>query len=129
MSKIPSDLLYTKEHEWVRLEGEEAVIGITDYAQSELGDITFVELPNAGDEVKKSDTLSTIESVKAASDIYAPVSGKIVKVNQVLQDNPERINKSPYFDGWICCISIVGAVDQESFMDADEYKRYLEESK
>ncbi|MFH1552872.1 MAG: glycine cleavage system protein GcvH [Candidatus Omnitrophota bacterium] len=125
---IPQELKYTKDHEWVRLEGSEAVFGITDYAQSELGDITFVELPVAS-EVKRSESFATVESVKAASDIYAPVSGKVVGVNEILQDKPETINQSPYGEGWICRISVADTSELNDLMDAAAYEKYLEESK
>ena len=125
---VPKDLRYTKEHEWVRIEGDEAVFGITDYAQSELGDITFVELPGKDNEVKKSESFSTVESVKAANDIYAPLSGKVLDVNTSLEDTPELINQSPYEDGWICRVKIADTAEQESLMNAGDYAKYLEES-
>ncbi|MGD2279047.1 MAG: glycine cleavage system protein GcvH [Candidatus Omnitrophota bacterium] len=125
---IPKDLKYTKEHEWARIEGDEAVFGITDYAQSELGDITFVELPAKDNEVKKSESFSTVESVKAASDVYAPLSGKILDVNSSLEDTPELINQSPYENGWICRVKIADIAEQENLMSAGDYEKYLEES-
>ena len=125
---VPEDLKYTKEHEWIKIEGDEAVFGITDHAQSELGDITFVELPEAGKEIKRSESFATVESVKAASDIYAPLSGSITEVNNALQDSPETINQSPYEEGWICRVKILNAAEEESLMDAAAYKKYLEES-
>ena len=124
---IPKDLKYTKEHEWVKVEGNEAVMGITDHAQAELGDITFVELPQNEREVKQFESLSTLESVKAASDIYAPVSGKITKVNDALENNPELLNQSPYKDGWICRMSFSDAGELDGLMDADAYEAYIEE--
>jgi len=125
---IPEELKYTKEHEWVRIDGEEVVFGITDHAQSELGDITFVELPENGTEIKKSESMSTVESVKAASDIYAPVSGKIVEVNQALESSPEVINASPYGDGWLCRVSVSDTSEIEGLMSAEDYGKFLEES-
>lgn len=125
---IPGDLKYTKEHEWVKIEGDEAVVGITDHAQSQLGDITFVELPDVGKEIKQSDSFATVESVKAASDVYAPVSGRIVSVNEALQDAPETINRSPYGDGWICRISLAGKGGADSLMDGAAYEAYLKEA-
>lgn len=125
---VPKDLKYTKEHEWARIEGDEAVFGITDYAQSELGDITFVELPAKDNEVKRSESFSTVESVKAASDIYAPLSGKVLDANASLENTPELINQSPYEDGWICRVKIADTKEQESLMSADDYEKYLEES-
>ncbi len=126
---IPEDLKYTKDHEWVRIEGSEVVIGITDYAQSALGDITFVELPDEGGEVKMSDTFATVESVKAASDIYAPLTGKITAANGALEDTPELINQSPYGDGWICRIAATDASEEKVLLDAAAYGQFLEESK
>ena len=126
---VPKELKYTKEHEWVRIEDNEAVFGITDHAQAELGDITFIELPDVGREVQQSDDVSTVESVKAASDIYAPLSGKILEVNESLQDSPEMMNESPYEKGWICRISIVDITERDGLMDAESYEKYLEENK
>ena len=110
------ELKYTKDHEWVKLEGKEAVIGITDHAQSELGDITFVDLPKSGKHV---------ESVKAASEVYSPVSGEVLLVNESLNDEPEKINSSPYEDGWICRIAVSDISELENFMDEAEYQAYL----
>jgi len=125
---IPKDLRYTKEHEWVRMEGEEAVIGITDHAQSEMGDITFVELPQIDKEVKQSAGLATVESIKAASDIYAPLSGRVIAVNEALEGSPEVINQAPYDTGWICRVSVTNPSEMDSLMDADAYEQYLEAS-
>ena len=125
---IPNDLKYTKEHEWVKVEGDTATVGITDHAQSELGDITFVDLPAAGKELKQSDSLATVESVKAASDVYSPVSGKVAGVNEALRDAPEKINQSPYEDGWICKVSVTNKADLDKLMDAAAYDKYLKES-
>ncbi|MFH1665872.1 MAG: glycine cleavage system protein GcvH [Candidatus Omnitrophota bacterium] len=123
---IPEDLKYTKEHEWVRIEGDEAVIGITDHAQSELGDITFVELPKIGSSVKQSGSIATVESVKAASDIYAPLSGKVIEANFALEDKPESINRSAYGDGWICRIKAADLSEAGRLMDSKAYAEYLE---
>ncbi len=125
---IPQDLKYTKEHEWVRIEGSEAVFGITDHAQSQLGDITFVELPRAGRDIRQSESFATVESVKAASDVYAPVSGRILKVNESLQDKPEIINQSPYGEGWFCRVSMSDAGEGAGLMDAAAYEAYVKES-
>lgn len=129
MKMAPKELKYTKEHEWVKLEGEEALIGITFYAQMQLGDITFVELPAKGKEVKQSESIAVVESVKAASDVYSPVSGKIVEVNEALRDAPETINKSPFDEGWICRISVNDAGELKNLMDAAAYENYLKELK
>ncbi|NQT90187.1 MAG: glycine cleavage system protein GcvH [Candidatus Omnitrophica bacterium] len=123
---IPENLLYTKEHEWARLEGSQATVGITDYAQSSLGDITFIELPKAGDEMEQSKALATVESVKAASDVYAPLSGNIVKVNEDLEASPELINQSPYENGWFAVIEIANEKEKEGLMSASDYKAYVE---
>lgn len=123
---IPDKLFYTKEHEWVRIEGNLATSGITDYAQSSLGDITFVELPRPGDRVAQFKELATVESVKAASDVYAPVSGKVVKVNGELLDSPEFINQSPYERGWLAVIEIEDEKEKANLLSDSDYKRLLE---
>ncbi|MFC1549031.1 glycine cleavage system protein GcvH [Candidatus Omnitrophota bacterium] len=125
---IPQDLKYTKEHEWVRIDGDKAIIGITDHAQSALGDITFIELPEKGKDIKQSEGISILESVKAASDIYAPLSGTIEEVNESLESSPEIINSSPYEDGWICKINMANVSEQDKLMDAGMYEQFLKES-
>ena len=124
---IPDDLRYTKMHEWVRMGGNEAVFGITDHAQSQLGDVTFIELPDVGSEARQSESLATVESVKAASDVYAPLSGKIISVNEVLQDKPELVNQSPYGEGWICRVEVKDASEYDTLLDASGYTKHLEE--
>jgi len=124
---IQDNLLYTKEHEWIRTEGNLARMGITDYAQSLLGDITFVELPRAGEIHKQFDELATVESVKALSSIYAPISGKIVKVNDEIKDKPETINQSPYDKGWIAVIEIEDAKEKDNLLTPSRYGEYLKE--
>jgi glycine cleavage system H protein len=123
----PKDLRFTKTHEWVRVEGNEATVGITDHAQEELGDITFVELPEIGAEYSRFDPMSAIESVKAASDIYAPVAGKVIAVNESLENSPEKINQSSYGDGWIARLALRDPKDLYELMDAEAYDAYLEE--
>ena len=123
---IPENLKYTKGHEWVKIENDQAVFGITEHAQSELGDITFVEVPEKGTTVKQFETLSVVESVKAASDIYAPLSGNIIEDNEKLLNAPELINKSPYEEGRICKIKISDPAQISNLMDAKAYKEYLE---
>ena len=103
---IPKGLLYTKDHEWAKIEGDIAVIGITDHAQNQLGELTFVELPDVGKEVKQKGELAVVESSKAASDVYSPVTGKVVEVNKALQTKPETVNDECYGSGWICKIQI-----------------------
>ena len=123
---IPDDLYYTKDHEWVRIERKMGVVGITDYAQKKLREIIYVELPNVNTKVKQKETIATIESVKATSDVYSPISGKIVEVNIRLADNPELINESPYEDGWIAKIEISDEKELDNLMEPDEYRRYIE---
>ena len=123
--EIPKNLKYTDEHEWVFVEDNIATIGITDYAQGELGDIVFVELPAVDDEVQQMDPFGTIEAVKAVSDIFAPVSGKIVEVNEMLQDQPELINQSPYDDGWMIKIQFSDKSELESLLSDDGYKELI----
>ncbi len=122
-NEVRDDLKYTKSHEWVRVKGKQATIGITDHAQSELTDIVFVELPAVGKEVKKGDELCVVESVKSVSEVYAPVSGKIVAVNQKLDDAPELINKSPYSDGWMVEIEVKNPTEVTGLLDASAYKK------
>ena len=117
---------YTEEHEWVRLEGDTATVGITNFAQQELGDITFVDPPDMGKTVKKGEDLCVVESVKAASDIYAPVGGTVATVNTNLDDTPEMINDAPESDGWICTLSGVDATDFEGLMTAAQYAEFCQ---
>lgn len=119
------DLKFTKEHEWVKTEGEIAVVGISDYAQKELGDVVYVELPSMGDAIEKGDACANIESVKAVSDIYSPVTGEIVQVNESLGDKPEIVNKDPYGDGWVFKIRMNDSSELEALMDANAYDEYL----
>ena len=123
----PDDLKYTKDHEWIRLSGNKGLVGITDHAQSELGDITFIELPTLGQNVAPTDTIASIESVKAASDIYAPLGGSISKINENLTDTPELINQSPYDTGWICEIDNINLDTAQTLMNAHAYQEYLKE--
>ncbi len=123
---IPEGLLYTKEHEWVKVEGDTAIMGITDYAQNSLGDITFIELPEKGAESKQSEAIATVESVKAASDVYAPLSGTVEKVNEALADAPELVNQSPYDKGWFVEIKIKDLREKDALMDVSDYKNYVE---
>ena len=119
-------LYYTDQHEWVRVDGDIAVTGISDHAQELLGEITYVELPEVGFEVNKGSEIAVVESSKAASDVYAPVSGKVVEVNETLESAPELINDDCYEDGWICKIKMADASDVESLMDSSEYEAFLE---
>ncbi|MFH2107079.1 MAG: glycine cleavage system protein GcvH [Chrysiogenia bacterium] len=119
------NLFFSKDHEWLRVEGDMAVVGITEYAQHELGDVVFVDLPAVGKELKKGDPGANIESVKAVSDVYAPVSGKIVEVNQNLSNAPVLINQEPFAAGWIFKISMTQASELQELMDAKKYDEYL----
>ncbi|MCK5459350.1 MAG: glycine cleavage system protein GcvH [Thermoplasmatales archaeon] len=120
---MKEDLKYTKSHEWIKIKDDIAVVGITDHAQAELTDIVFVELPEAGKEVKRGKEICVVESVKSVSEIYAPVSGKIVKVNSKLEDSPEIINESPYDDGWLVELEISDKSEVDSLLDVAEYKK------
>lgn len=125
MSDIREDLKYTENHEWIKIKGDTAQVGITDYAQSELTDIVFVELPEVGKELKKGDELCIVESVKSVSEIYAPVSGKVSKINDKLEDAPETINESPYDEGWLVEIKIADESEKNSLLDAESYKKSI----
>src|SRR5205814_7808094 len=127
--EFPEGLRYSKEHEWVQVEGNTATIGITEFAQEELGDIVYVELPEIGEKVVKDDPFGAVESVKAVSDVYAPVSGAVLEVNDVLPDNPETINDDPYGDGWLIRVELSDADDLKDLMDADEYAEYVAQQK
>jgi len=123
--EVRTDLKYTETHEWLKLKGNVAKVGITDHAQSELTDIVFVELPAVGKEIKKGEELCIVESVKSVSEIYAPVSGKVIKVNKQLEDTPETINKSPYDDGWLVEIEVKNKVEVDNLLNADSYKKMI----
>ncbi|MBC1807317.1 glycine cleavage system protein GcvH [Listeria sp. FSL L7-0993] len=123
---LPKDLLYTEEHEWVKADGGSYVIGITDFAQDQLGDIVFVELPEVGDTVTKGDSIGSIESVKTVSDFYAPVTGKVVAVNETLEDEPELINSNPYDTGWILKLEEVEEAEVTALLSSDDYEKVLD---
>ena len=122
---VPEELQYTRSHEWVRTEDDTATIGITDYAQEELGDIVFVELPEEGATFDAGDSFGTVESVKAVSDLYTPVGGEVVEVNEALNDNPEKINEDPYGDGWMIKLRLSG--EGAGLLSASDYEQLLEE--
>ncbi len=126
MSNIPGDLLYTKEDEWIRVEGETATIGITDYAQDSLSDIVFLELPEVGDSFSVEDVFGTVESVKAAADLYMPLDGKVLEMNEALLDAPEIINSEPYTEGWMIKISIDDSSQLDSLMSPEDYTEYCD---
>lgn len=119
---IPDNLKYTKDHEWVRLEGETAIVGITDYAQGELGDIIFVEYPSTGDSFPRGDTFGTVEAVKTVADLFMPLSGEILAVNSELEDAPEKVNNDPYGEGWMIEIQVAEMTEVEELFDAASYR-------
>jgi len=123
---IPQGLYFTKEHEWIKIDSDKGIIGITDYAQHALGDVTFVELPKIAKNVKQFQGLATIESVKAASDIFSPLSGEVVEANTKLENNPALVNQSCYSDGWIAKIKIKDALEKNNLMDSAAYKKYVD---
>lgn len=123
---IPEDVKYTESHEWVRQDGEEVVVGVSDYAQHELTDIVFVELPEIGSEVEAGDAICVVESTKVASDVYAPVSGRITAVNEEIVDNPQWVNESPYEDGWLFRIAASDLSPLDGFKTAEEYRPLVE---
>ena len=125
--KIPAELLYSTDHEWVKVENGKAIIGITDFAQDQLGDVVFVEVPEADTEINGGDGLSTIESVKAVSDVYSPTSGKVIEANEELTDAPQLINEDPYGKGWIAVIEISDESELKELLDAEAYKKLLSE--
>jgi glycine cleavage system H protein len=124
---LPKELRYSKEHEWVKTEGNLARIGITDFAQSELGDIVFVELPEVGAEIKADEPFGSVESVKTVSELYAPVSGKIVEVNGELDGSPENVNDSPYEEGWMIVVEMSDEAELEKLLSAEQYEELVSE--
>jgi glycine cleavage system H protein len=124
--KIPADLKYTEDHEWVKVEGDVATVGITDFAQGELGDVVFVEIETEGEELDKGETFGTVEAVKTVSDLFMPVGGEVAEVNEALEDEPEIVNKDPYGKGWMVKIKFSDASELEDLMSADDYKKMIE---
>jgi len=120
-----SNLLFTKEHEWLDIDGDEAQVGITDFAQGELGDIIFVELPEIGDSFNKDDVFGTIEAVKTVADLFMPVSGEIISINNIIEDNPEMINSNPLDDGWIIKIKITDKSEIDTLLDHNKYNELI----
>jgi glycine cleavage system H protein len=127
--EYPDGLKYSKEHEWVLVEDNVAIIGITEFAQHELGDVVYVELPEVGEKIVKDDPFGAVESVKAVSDVFAPVSGTVVEVNDTLPESPETINDDPYGDGWMIKVEITDKDDLKDLMTAEEYAEYIEQQK
>jgi len=124
--KIPAGLKYTQDHEWVRVEGETAFIGVTDFAQGELGDVVFVEIETEGEHLGKGDTFGTVEAVKTVSDLFMPVGGQVVEVNQALADEPELVNKDPYNAGWMIKIIMADVSELDELLSADDYQKMIE---
>lgn len=122
---IPDDLKYTKEHEWIRVEGDHAVVGVTDFAQGELGDVVFIEIETEGETLSRGDTFGTIEAVKTVSDLYMPVDGEVVEVNGELDESPELVNSKPYEDGWMIRIRISDKSQLDDLLSADDYRELI----
>lgn len=125
--KFPKELKYTKEHEWIRVEGDVAYVGITDYAQEQLGDIVFVDIPTVGEELESNEVFGTIEVVKTISDLFLPVAGEILEINEDLESNPELVNKDPYGEGWIIKIKPTAEADFDSLLDVEAYQAVINE--
>ncbi|CAN5779170.1 glycine cleavage system protein GcvH [soil metagenome] len=123
---VPDELRYSTDHEWIRVDGNQVRIGITDYAQDALGDVVFVQIPDVGSAVASGAGISEVESTKSVSDIYAPVAGTIVEVNSELDANPERLNADPYGEGWICTIEVADAAELDALLDAEAYRKLIE---
>ncbi|MDQ0257609.1 glycine cleavage system H protein [Evansella vedderi] len=124
---LPKDLKYSEEHEWVKVEGDKVRIGITDFAQSELGDIVFVELPEVGDEIEADEPFGSVESVKTVSELYAPISGKVVEINEDLEDSPEFVNESPYEKAWMIVVEPSDVSEVDKLMSPEEYEAMIKE--
>ena len=122
---FPSDIMYHPEHTWARLEGDIVVVGISDYAQDQLGEVLYVEMPEVGDEVRQGEVFGSIESAKVVSDLYAPVSGEVVEINEALEDSPELTNESPYEDGWIIKVRIKDKEELNNLLDSEQYQESL----
>jgi len=122
---IPADLKYTEDHEWVRVEGDTATVGVTDFAQGELGDVVFVEIETEGEELDKGETFGTVEAVKTVSDLFMPVGGEVAEVNEELADEPELVNKDPYGKGWMVKIKVADSSELDDLMSADDYEKMV----
>ncbi len=127
MATTPEDLSYTKDHEWVRIKGDTATIGITDHAQNQLGDVVYVELPKIGDSFEIAEPFGSVESVKAVSEIYMPLGGSVTEVNESLNDSPERVNEDPYGEGWMIAIKMENPSQVDGLLSAAEYEDYIKE--
>lgn len=126
MANTPEDNRYAKSHEYIHVEGDTGTIGITDYAQKELGDVVFVELPKVGSQLEMGDELGSIESVKAVSELFSPVTGEVIEVNEALADKPELVNTDPYGDGWMVKVKLSDATEADELMGAEEYEEYVQ---
>jgi glycine cleavage system H protein len=124
--KVPANLKYTQDHEWARMEGAEAVVGVTDYAQSQLGDVVYIELPRVGEVVARGDVIGTIEAVKTVADIFSPVSGEIIAVNDVLKDASELVNKDPFGEGWIARFKLSDPSETDTLLSPTEYEKLID---
>jgi glycine cleavage system H protein len=124
---FPEDLQYTRDHEWARVQGNRVTVGVTDFAQDQLGDVVYVELPEVGDVIKKGEAFGVVESTKAVSDLFAPLSGKVVEVNAPLADAPETVNEDPYEEGWMIVVESSDAKELKELMDAPTYRKFVEE--
>jgi glycine cleavage system H protein len=124
--KVDPGCKYHEEHEWIRVEGDEGVIGVSDYAQEQLSDVVYVELPEVGDSFEAGDVLAVIESVKAASDVYMPITGEVLEINEVLEDSPELVNSDPYGEAWLVRVTIADPGELDGLMEADAYQAYIE---
>lgn len=122
---VPAELKYTKDHEWVRVEGDVATIGITDFAQSELGDIVYVEIETVGEELDAEEVFGTVEAVKTVSDLFMPVAGEVIETNEALEDNPQFVNTDPYGDGWMVKVKLTNAADVDNLLSAAEYQELI----
>jgi glycine cleavage system H protein len=127
MANTPEDLGYTKDHEWVRVRGDQATIGITDHAQNQLGDVVYVELPKVGDKFEITEPFGSVESVKAVSEVYMPLTGSVIKVNESLNDAPELVNSDPYGDGWMIVIKMDNPAQADGLLNSAEYEDYIKE--
>ena len=124
--KIPAELKYTEDHEWLRLEDGYALVGITDFAQGELGDVVFVEIETEGEKLNKGDTFGTVEAVKTVSDLFMPVGGEVIGINELLEDEPEQVNKDPYGKGWMIKVRITDPSETDELLSAEDYKKMIE---
>jgi len=127
MANVPEDLHYSKDHEWVRVQGDVAVVGISDYAQNSLGDVVYVELPKAGEEFAANESFGSVESVKAVSEMFSPVSGTVAEVNEILNDEPEKVNADPYGEGWMIKVRMSSPLEVDSLLTAAEYEDFTKD--